>query len=224
MHRSGTSATAGMMQDYGLHLGPVSEANRWNPRGNREIPALNALHERILERAGGTWWRPPSRVSVKRSDRSQRDAILSRIEGDPAGVKDPRMLLTHELWDELRPLRIGVMRNPVAVRDSLERRAQAQARRQPLDETGWEQLWRIYNERLLAELERDPFPLINFDQLDRLDEQVRAALEACGVTPDGNSEFLTRELPRDHGAWRAHVLVPEALALYDRLAGRSLAG
>jgi hypothetical protein len=212
-----------MMQDYGLHLGPVSEANEWNPRGNREIPALNALHESILKRAGGTWWRPPPRVSLKRSDRRERDAILDRIDGDPAGVKDPRMLLIYELWDELRPLRIGVLRNPVAVRDSLERRAQAQARRQPVDEPGWERLWCMYNERLLAEHGREPFPLINFDRLDRLDEQVRAALDACGVHPDGDSQFLARELPRDHGDWRAQVLVPEALALYDRLAERSLA-
>src|SRR5918992_1057883 len=53
MHRSGTSAIAGMLADHGVELGPVSEQNRFNPRGNREIRELNRLHDRILERSGG---------------------------------------------------------------------------------------------------------------------------------------------------------------------------
>ena len=49
MHRSGTSATAGILQELGIELGPVSERARFNARGNREIRELNQLHNAILE-------------------------------------------------------------------------------------------------------------------------------------------------------------------------------
>src|SRR3982750_2259725 len=55
MHRSGPSAVAGMLADHGVEFGPVSQRNRFNPRGNREIQELNRLHDRVLERSGGSW-------------------------------------------------------------------------------------------------------------------------------------------------------------------------
>ena len=68
MHRSGTSAVAGMLADHGLEFGQVRQRNRFNRRGNREIPELNELHEAILERSGGTWWRPAAEVAVRAGD------------------------------------------------------------------------------------------------------------------------------------------------------------
>ena len=108
MHRSGTSAVAGMLADHGIEFGPVRTRNRFNPRGNRELPPLNELHEALIARSGGSWWDPPVSVEVGAEDLRRRDAILATIQGDPAGVKDPRMLVCPDLWRDLDLNRIGV--------------------------------------------------------------------------------------------------------------------
>ena len=103
MHRSGTSAIAGMLADHGVELGPVSEQNRFNPRGNREIRELNRLHDRVLERSGGSWWEPPARIRARSGDYRRRNRILGSIPGETIGVKDPRLLLVLDLWRDLEP-------------------------------------------------------------------------------------------------------------------------
>ena len=224
MHRSGTSAVTGMLADLGIELGPVSERNRFNPRGNREIRQLNRLHERILERSGGSWWQPPERVRVRSADRRRRDEILVRIEGPVVAVKDPRMLLCLELWRDLDLRSIGVIRNPVAVRRSLEHRARERGERHPqLSSEDWEALWIAYNRALLEEHSRRPFPIVDFERTDELDAQVRAALRHWDVEPAGDSSFFEGELVSEASAdWRAAVASPEALALWDELAARAV--
>jgi hypothetical protein len=220
MHRSGTSAIAGMLADHGVELGPVSEKNRFNPRGNREIRELNRLHDQVLERSGGSWWDPPARIRARSGDYRRRNEILGSIPGETIGVKDPRLLLVLELWRDLDPRPIGVIRNPVAVRESLERRADERQRRHPqLSAAGWEELWLIYNRALLAEHRRHPFPVIDFDRHADLDSQVRAALAFHDLEPSAESGFFERDLlgpsPDD---WRSRVGSSEALELWDTLA------
>lgn len=220
MHRSGTSAIAGMLQEHGVDLGPVSERNRFNPRGNREIKELNRLNDKILERSGGSWWDPPPSVALRASDFRIRNRILRAIQGETIGVKDPRMLLALDLWRDLDLRPIGVIRNPVGVRESLERRAHNRRRRHPqLPSGAWERLWIVYNRALLAEHERDAFPVIDFDRHDDLEMQVRAALERHGLTASGGSGFFEPELARGRaGDWRPSVVSREALELWDALA------
>ncbi len=224
MHRSGTSATAGMLQEHGIELGPVSQRARFNARGNREIRKLNQLHNAILDRSGGSWWDPPARVRLRRGDFRRRDEILAAIPGATIGVKDPRMLLIPDLWRDLEPKAIGVIRNPVAVRNSLARRARERGERHPqLSATEWEELWTIYNRALLEELEREPFPLIDFDRHAELEEQVRSALAFHGLEAGGVSSFFERELVGQHlEEWRSEVVHGPALELWDELAARSL--
>jgi hypothetical protein len=220
MHRSGTSATTGTLQQQGVALGAVSERNPHNPRGNRENPKLRRLHERILERSGGSWFRPPAEVRIEDDDRRARDEVLAAIEGETIGVKDPRMLLVLELWRDLETHPIGVIRNPVAVRESLERRGR-EPRQPALSADEGEALWRHYNRILLAELEHDPFPVIDFDRHDELDAQGAAALAFHGVKPRAaEAPFVDRELVSDAGAgdWRDRALAAETLELWDRLA------
>jgi hypothetical protein len=220
MHRSGTSAVAGMLADHGVELGPVSDQNRFNPRGNREIPELNRLHDRVLERSGGSWWDPPARVRAGWRDYRARNRILRSIPGETIGVKDPRLLLVLELWRDLEPKPIGVIRNPVAVRESLERRARERRRRHPqLSTEGWDELWLVYNRALLDEHRRRPFPVIDFERHRDLDSQVRAALTVHGVEPAAESAFFDPEL-LGQGAddWRAQVPSSEMLELWDTLA------
>jgi hypothetical protein len=220
MHRSGTSAVAGMLADHGVELGPVSQQNRFNPRGNREIPELNRLHDRVLERSGGSWWDPPARVRVRWRDYRIRNRILRSIPGETIGVKDPRLLLVLELWRDLEPRPIGVIRNPVAVRESLERRARERPRRHPQLSAGeWDELWLVYNRALLDEHRRRPFPVIDFERHGDLDSQVRAALTFHGLEPSVESAFFDPQL-LGQGAddWRAQIRSGETLELWDTLA------
>jgi len=219
MHRSGTSVVAGMLAGHGIEFGPVSERNRFNPRGNREIPELNRLHDRVLERSGGSWWKPPGRLRLRRGDRRRRDRILATIPGDPVAVKDPRMLVVMELWRDLAAAPIGVIRNPVAVRDSLLRRARERPRRHPqLSGAEFEELWLAYNRVLLSERERRAFPVIDFDRQDDLASQVRAALAFWDLEPGDEHSFFDPELTQPPAAdWRAGIASREALELWDEL-------
>lgn len=224
MHRSGTSATIGLAQEQGVELGDVSERNRFNPRGNREIRALVRVHEEILGRNGGSWWDPPSEVRLRPDDFRRRNEILESIPGEVIGVKDPRMLLLLELWRDLDLRPIGVIRNPVSVRRSLEARAKERPKAHPqLAGEAWEELWCRYNEALLRELEREPFPIVNFDRQDEIAAQVRAALESHGIGASGRSGFFAPEFAGHSVAdWREEVLSPRALQIWDELVSRSL--
>jgi hypothetical protein len=222
MHRSGTSAVAGMLAEHGLEFGPVRERNRFNRRGNREIPELNELHEAVLERSGGSWWKPPQQVRVRPADLRRRNRILATIPGERIGVKDPRMLVCSELWRDLDLKPIGVIRNPVAVRKSLALRARERPHRHPqLSAREWEEVWAIYNRALLAEHRRSPFPMIDFDRPDELNGRVAAALEFWGLERAGASAFFDPDLirPDADADWTSQVQSPEALELWRTLAG-----
>lgn len=218
MHRSGTSAVTGMLADHGVELGPArAKRNAFNPRGNREILPLRRVHERILERAGGSWYEPPDEVEIDDADRSERDAVLAGIEGDVVAVKDPRMLFAMGLWRELDPRLIGVIRNPTAVRESLGRRA-SEGMGPVLLPAAWEALWRRYNRALLAEFERGPFPVVDFDRIEHVEGQVREALRSHGVKPAGDvSSFESALVTAGAGeGWRAEA-DPASVELWERL-------
>jgi hypothetical protein len=221
MHRSGTSAVAGMLADHGVEFGPVRLRARFNQRGNRELPELNELHEAILERTGGAWWSPPAEVRVRSRDRGRRNRILAGIGGETIGVKDPRMLVCPDLWRDLDLKPIGVIRNPVAVRESLALRARERPHKHPqLSARQWEDVWVVYNRALLAEHRRRPFPVIDFDRPGEVDARVAAALERWSVERADGSEFFEPALVRQ-GAdsdWAAQVQSPEALELWRALA------
>jgi hypothetical protein len=222
MHRSGTSAIAGMLADHGVEFGAIRERNRFNPRGNREIPALNELHEAVLERNGGSWWRPPPQARVRPVDLRRRNRILAAIQGQTIAVKDPRMLVCPALWDDLELKRIGVIRNPVAVSRSLAHRARERPHRHPQLSLGqWEEVLVTYHRALLAEHRRNPFPIVDFDRPEELDRRVAAALEFWGVERAGSSEFLDPELmrPDPDAEWMAQVESPGTLELWRTLAG-----
>ena len=219
MHRSGTSAVAGMLAEHGVELGPVSEKNRFNPRGNREIQALNRVHDRVLERSGGSWWEPPERIRIRRGDFRRRNEVLGTISGETVGVKDPRILLLLDLWRDLDPRPVGVVRNPVAVRDSLERRAKERPRRHPqLTSAAWEQLWLAYNRALLSERRRHEFPIIDFDRAADLEGQVKRALAFWDLEARSQSGFFEPELTSGAAKdWRSQATSPEVVELWEEL-------
>jgi hypothetical protein len=219
MHRSGTSAVAGMVADHGVDFGPIRTKNRFNPRGNRELPELNKLHEELLERSGGKWWDPPPAVEATAEDVGRRDEILATITGDPAAVKDPRMLVCGDLWNGVDLKRIGVIRNPVSVRRSLARRAAERPHHPRFSDRQWEDLWAIYNRALLAEHDRSAFPVLDFDRDYDLDRQVVDALRYWHIEAGGDSGFFDRDLvgQASEADWRAEAASEEALEVWDAL-------
>jgi hypothetical protein len=220
MHRSGTSAAMGLVEDLGVELGPVLRGTRFQPRGNLEYGRLIRFHESILDRCGGSWWDPPQRIELVRADRRRRDRILGDYPPGTIAVKEPRMLLLMSLWRELEPLPIGVIRNPVAVRDSLQARARELERPAELyDDRRCEALWRTYNEALLREHDASRFPVVSFEDRAELGAAIAAALHHHGIAPTGSARALDGDPAdvADRDSWRAGVGEPETLELWDRL-------
>lgn len=193
MHRSGTSALAGSLQQAGLELGRHSTWNSHNARGNRENPEIVALHDAILRRAGFSWDKPPRRASVAwtEPERAEARAIIDGFRGVPHwGFKDPRSLLLAEGWQALLPGLglVGVFRHPTAVARSLKKRERIPTR------FGLG-LWLIYNARLLELHARRPFPVLDFDDPpDRLLGKLDRVAASLGLTARPAERFYSDAL------------------------------
>jgi hypothetical protein len=98
------------------------------------------------------------------------------------GFKDPRALLLLAEWQRQVPNlgRVGVYRHPFEVARSLNARDLDDHAPMSIDQ-GME-LWAAYNERLVDEHKRNPFPILSFDQ-DKaaLERAVTAVAESWGL-------------------------------------------
>jgi hypothetical protein len=137
MHRSGTSAVAGFLQQAGAYLGPnLLPADSRNPKGYFEHGDVVGLHDKIL-RALGTNWDDPRALPEgwSRDPRIEpfRDRLKEILERDFKGrslwaIKDPRLCRLLPLWlPVLRDLNVTVkallvVRNPADVAASLRQR------------------------------------------------------------------------------------------------------
>ena len=134
MHRSGTSAVAGMTNLLGLATSASNDLitqMAWNPGGHWESRSLTRFNDQLLTEMGHTWWYPPP-------SGSGYSEVASRIVAPPEAAaryfdrlhpsepwvwKDPRTCLTLPFWRQAlhRPLAgIVVFRNPIDVATSLE--------------------------------------------------------------------------------------------------------
>jgi glycosyltransferase involved in cell wall biosynthesis len=127
MHRSGTSAVAGVFSRLGVELGsellrPAAD----NPKGFYEHERIVALHDEVLATLDSSWddprplpqgWaRDPRLIPLR--DRL-RAILLAEFSGKPLwGFKDPRLCRLLPLWLPLlhdllvRPKFVLVVRNP----------------------------------------------------------------------------------------------------------------
>ncbi len=208
MHRSGTSWLAGSLEHMGLELGEVNTQAQHNAKGNRENDAIRKIHESVLRKNGSNWRRPSW---PNRWPRMARKALASQIAAMSAGhtmwgFKDPRSLLMLDEWHRQVGdlVRVGIYRHPLSVFRSLHKRHDDFT----LDEAI--ELWRFYNERLLEEFSRDPFPIIRFDveQEQLLTDLVRVAEHIGLDTSQDPSAFLDKSLIHNSNA--ANAAVPEA--------------
>ena len=133
MHRSGTSAAAGLLMHLGADMArtPIrSDAD--NARGYWEPLPIVELHDRLLAEAGGGWddWvrLDPERIGAGAAD-ALTAAYVAEFGAAPLAVlKDPRLSRFLPLWLDvlgrlgIAPLAVIALRHPLEVARSLERR------------------------------------------------------------------------------------------------------
>jgi len=137
MHRSGTSALAGLLVRLGVE-GPrtLMPPNDFNPLGHWESEPVAAFNDRLLASAGTSWdaWTAIDdawETSVAATElASELAALLSREFGSAPTfvVKDPRICRVVPFWlrhleaSGIEPVPIITLRNPADVADSLANR------------------------------------------------------------------------------------------------------
>lgn len=138
MHRSGTSALAGVLHRLGVDLGArlVPAQSGVNERGFWEHDDVVDVHNRLL-RALGSFWDEVRPLPPEWWNRAEvapfRDELRRLLRRDFAGaalwgVKDPRLCRLVPLWFELlaefevAPVFLHVWRKPMEVARSLHRR------------------------------------------------------------------------------------------------------
>ena len=137
MHRSGTSAMAGLLHRLGVELGPdLMPPNPYNEAGHWEHAGIVGLHDRLLAALGSSWddvcplperwWERPEVAPL----RAELLALARRdFGGRPLwALKDPRLCRLLPLWHGIaadlgcRPCFVLMVRNPAEVTASLQRR------------------------------------------------------------------------------------------------------
>ena len=138
MHRSGTSALAGLVQLLGVDLGKnlLPGMSEVNEKGFFEHQEIVEIHEHLLQSLGSSWydplplgdnwWQRPDVLTQRRQIVTvlRRDFANSRLWG----IKDPRLCRLFPVWKSIlaevrsEPLCVIVTRNPHEVADSLAKR------------------------------------------------------------------------------------------------------
>ncbi len=217
MHRSGTSCLAGSLQDAGLHLGKVNTQAGFNQKGNRENHGAMLLHEKVLERIGCAWNNPPSFDPIWTDGEIQALTVI--LKSFPKnclwGLKDPRALFMMNGWMPLtRPLFIGTFRSPSEVAASLMHRAKIW--KQPMSQRRAFKLWEVYNSRLLAFYNAQPFDIIRYDvDADTYHKNLISAGEKLGLEVPSSPKFRVSAL---HNQRLNNASIPAALqSLWEEL-------
>ncbi len=135
MHRSGTSAVAGMLADHGASLPTdLMPAEPMNPKGFSESASISTLDDELMRSLGSSWfdWRPfAADPAVHDLDEHVRRAVdlVHVVFGDRELVvlKDPRICRLVPFWREVMRragrelLYLHVHRHPAEVTASLDR-------------------------------------------------------------------------------------------------------
>jgi hypothetical protein len=135
MHRSGTSATAGLLIGFGL-AGPRADdlvpGDSSNERGHWESREVQLCNTHLLAGRNATTFAPPpfienwTDIPVYESVKAEAQQWFNAtFQGRPLVMKDPRMCLTMPFWRAVLPASmcaVFVLRDPLEVARSLEAR------------------------------------------------------------------------------------------------------
>lgn len=186
MHRSGTSATGGVINLLGVDFGKrlyQAQVNV-NEKGFWEHQAIVDLHDELLLELASRWDDPrllPEGWHTQPSLQQFRARLAKIIAADFAGsplwgLKDPRMCRLLPLWKDLfaslgiKPLYLIVLRDPLEVAASLQKRDGLSISKSML-------LW--WQHHVLAERETRGCPRV-FISFPELLTQPQAVLERIG--------------------------------------------
>ncbi len=211
MHRSGTSTLIGSLEEAGVYLGEKNSDSPYNPKGNRENPAIMKLNEDVLTSCNGSWESPPRIVSWSDPLRRRRDEIIASYGSNRTwGFKCPRTLFTLDGWLEALPEMqvVGTYRHPLLVAQSLQRRNGGMIDR-------WLGIWNCYNRQLLSAQRRLRFPLVCFDlSAEAYDRVLRQACRRLGLGAPDRFDFFDESLR--HAKPGFEGALPDSVALLYR--------
>ncbi|MEX0728645.1 MAG: hypothetical protein WD065_20395 [Planctomycetaceae bacterium] len=201
-HRSGTSLLCSILRNLAASphlekLGPGLPTTIGNPAGYHESAALVEVNDRLLRWAGSTWDRPFIAPPAWDDPKSLqlivrlRTSLKRHTTHEDWIDKDPRLCLTRDALCHLLlrdPAAIAVMRNPLAVANSLHKRNGFALRKGAA-------IWMLYNLHLFNSRSRPPETIVLFDDLVSPDEQVRlrVATDLAAFSATAAGETLTEE-------------------------------
>ena len=239
MHRSGTSLTAGILEQLGIDMGQrLIPANSTNPRGFYEDTQIVAFHQQafrcLLPRnASGhiDWgWCEKHALDTTRLEgfrpAARRLVAERESQGVAWGFKDPRTTLLLDFWDScIDDARyVMVYRAPWQVADSMQR-LQAEVF---LNHPGYAyHIWQEYNQHLLDFFlrNRDRCVLINVDALryelprfqKLLMDKLRLKLTDVDLSGAFDEDLLGRADSNDPRADLTALAFPECQSLLEQL-------
>ena len=159
MHRSGTSFVVRAFNLMGIYLGEPMDliSDEWRPskenlRGHWENRKFLNFFDNTLKLNNSSWDNPSENFTkIKKSAFTSLIKKLMSHNSLGWGIKDPRILLLHNLLSNLDItfVTIGIFRNPLEVAESLKKRNNFEYSKSL-------NLWKIYNEKLLSIIEKDP--------------------------------------------------------------------
>jgi hypothetical protein len=218
MHRSGTSCATKILNLMGASFGRTVVDQPALDNGEIHWESANTIwiNDVVLKRTGGSWDRPPPTLSFTSRDRWRCRRFLWEYAGVEVGlVKDPRMVLTYELWREVMPSHsiVACIRHPLNVARSLEKR-DGIALRDGLE------LWRRYNQDLLDTIKASSGALgFDFDQGgDGATRLATSAAERFNLTV--TQEALDHYTVDAHHHSETDELPPDIAQLYAELRER----
>jgi hypothetical protein len=230
--RSGTSATARVLNLLGVDLGPAETlAPAWEPdnaRGYWEPLWMIELNDSLLAAAGGTWDNPPALPPGWREDqqwaemreraRAMTEERLGRARG-PWGWKDPRTTLLLPFWRSIYPDAgfVICVRAPQPAVKSLKRRGNDD--RLPAD---WGRVWHDYSMRAFRDTRGAPRIVVFYDDLvAHPDREVRrlARFLRCDMSPTTLRAAAASIEPnlRHHSVSIREVMLDASMPLRHRL-------
>jgi hypothetical protein len=129
MHRSGTSALAGVLHIMGINMGERFVSGPDNPKGHWEDIDFRQLNGQILHHFNGSWDKPPRDINFGDSLIHYQTKNLINIKQEKNkdnlwGWKDPRTALTYPFYRPYlkNPYVIRVHRNHKNIAKSLVKR------------------------------------------------------------------------------------------------------
>lgn len=230
MHRSGTSFLARALNLYGAYLGDLDSmiSHDWNQysdnlRGHWENKEFLELTEATLSLNNGRWDEIPDAVSISEELGNKISVCVKKISDHPSlafGFKDPRILLFLDSWIPYLPknlIIVGIFRNPLKVAESLKKRNQFSYEKSL-------NLWKTYNQNLLACLKNHDGFLLDFDwPKERIFNEINHIAQKIGLAKNIDlSEWYTEDLFHSDKTYESNYELPDEIkSLYNNLKGRS---